>query len=214
MSKNKAIRDILAGSFLFQGLPPEIVRLAETRGETAFFQKGQPIYTQESYRSSIGFLLSGTAVVQKNGHLVLRTLRQGDCFGAAALFHPSKSYVSQITAKTDTCILFLSDGLLLELFELDSRTAVNYIAFLSQRIHFLNDKIDSFAAPSVQLSLQAYLRSNLRDGAVWVDSGYSQLARQLNMGRASLYRSLDALEEQGIIRRENRQILILQPDKL
>ena len=214
MNSKKAIQDILAGSFLFQGLPAEVVHLAESHGEIVLFKKGQPIYTQESYRSSIGFLLSGAAVVQKSDKLALRTLRQGDCFGAAALFHPSKSYVSRITAQTDTRILFLPDSLLLELFELDSRVAANYIAFLSQRIHFLNDKIDSFAAPNAQMSLQAYLRNNLQDGGILVDSGYSQLARQLNMGRASLYRSLDALEEQGIIRRESRKIFVLQPDKL
>lgn len=213
MRKNKSIQDILEDSFLFQGLPSQLVSSAKSRTEVVFFQKGNPIYTRENYRPAIGFILSGVAVVQKEGQLVLHTLCQGDCFGVAALFHPT-DYVSCIIAKTDTYVLFLPDTLLLELFRQDSRVAVNYIAFLSQRIHFLNNKIDSFAAPSAQMSLQAYLRNNLQDSAVSVDSGYSQLARQLNMGRASLYRSLDALEQQGIIRRENRQILVLQPDKL
>ncbi len=44
-----------------------------------------------------------------------------------------------------------------------------------------------------------------------VAGGYSQLARALNLGRASLYRALETLEAEGRIRREGKRILLLSP---
>ena len=61
---------------------------------------------------------------------------------------------------------------------------------------------------------KVYIHSReLRDGRAEVSGGYSQLARALNMGRASLYRSLEALEAEGRIRREGRTIYLVQTEK-
>ena len=87
---------------------------------------------------------------------------------------------------------------------------MSYIAFLSQRIRFLNRKIDSFTAPSAREALLRHLLEIHRDGAAEITGGYSQLARTLNIGRASLYRALDALEAEGCIRRDGKCITILE----
>ena len=47
-----------------------------------------------------------------------------------------------------------------------------------------------------------------------VSQGYAQLARQLNIGRASLYRSLDVLEKRGIIRRAEKTVAVRIPAAL
>ncbi|MBR5485694.1 MAG: Crp/Fnr family transcriptional regulator [Oscillospiraceae bacterium] len=216
MLQGKAVQTILGQSFLFKGLPDELTVNALSQGEVIFFERDSIIYTPNSYRKAIGFILAGTACAQNGEKLVLNTLRMGDCFGVAGLFHSSTRYVTTIVAKTDTYVLFLSDTVLMDLFSKDTRAAVNYISFLSKKIEFLNKKIDSFAAPTTHKGLCAYLRSATpdSDGAVTVSNGYSQLAKQLNMGRASLYRNLDALEKDGIIRREHRKIIILKPEKL
>ena len=84
---------------------------------------------------------------------------------------------------------------------------------LSQRIRFLNGKIDAFAAPSAREGLYRHLLAVQREGRAEIPGGYSRLARDLNMGRASLYRSLEGLEREGLIRREGRTVYLIQTEK-
>ena len=50
-------------------------------------------------------------------------------------------------------------------------------------------------------------------GYVYSDMNMSKLARHLDMGRASLYRALDSLEESSFISRENNVIKISSPEE-
>ncbi len=86
-------------------------------------------------------------------------------------------------------------------------TAINYIQFLADKINALSDKVDNAASPSVQNAVEKYIASNRQDDIVTVGS-YTQLALDLNIGRASLYRALDALENEGKINRFKRFIKI------
>ena len=144
----------------------------------------------------------------KGKELLLKTLGPGQCFGAAAIFCPAEDYVTTVQAREPSAVVFLPDQWLVELFGAYPQASVAYIAFLSQRIRFLNRKIDSFTAPSARETLSRHLLAAEVDGRVEVAGGYSQLARGLNMGRASLYRALDALEGEGVIRREGRVVFL------
>ena len=141
--------------------------------------------------------------------LLLKTIGPGQCFGAAALFCPAEDYVTTVQAETAALLVFLPHQWLVRLFETYPQASVAYIAFLSQRIRFLNRKIDSFTAPSAQEALCRHLLAIQQDGVARISGGYSQLARSLNMGRASLYRALDALEAEGRIRRDGKAIRLL-----
>ena len=207
-------RELLLDSFLFQGVPRRDCEPFVGLARVGSFQKGETIYTRQRFEKSVGILLAGKVFVWKGEQVVLNILEKGDCFGVASLFHPAKSYVTVLEARDETKIAFFSDALLREMFEAQSAIAVNYISFLSQRITFLNQKIDSFTARSARDVLAVYLRDNSREGRVEVPSGYSQLARQLNLGRASLYRALEQLEEEGLISRREKTILLLKPEQL
>lgn len=207
-------KKLLAGSFLFEGL--EALALAPfLEGlEAIAFQPGEDIYTADSFRRSIGILTKGTVRAYKPSGVVLNTLGPGECFGVAALFRPVTEYVATVRAKTSAEVVFITDEQLAALFGVFPRAAINYISFLSGRIDFLNRKIDSFTTPTTAAGLSLHLLEHGSGGSVTVSGGYSDLARRLNMGRASLYRSLDQLEQQGVIRREEKTIHILKPDAL
>ena len=83
----------------------------------------------------------------------------------------------------------------------------HYLDFLSGRIRFLNRKIGYLTAGSAERRLALYLASFQKQELVLKDS-ISSLSELLDIGRASLYRAFDALEEQGLIRREGRSILV------
>ena len=49
------------------------------------------------------------------------------------------------------------------------------------------------------------------DGQVTLPGSLLELAQSLNIGRSSLYRSLDALTQSGAIRRQGRRIYVDDP---
>ena len=208
MSLTPAQRELLSRCFLFEGLPPE--GFGEVTGglSAEVYPAGEVIYSPRRFRRAMGVVLEGRLAVLKGKELLLKTLGPGQCFGAAAIFCPAEDYVTTVMAKTPSALVFLSGQWLTGLFAQHPASAVAYIAFLSQRIRFLNRKIDSFTAPSARETLYHHLLAAEVDGRVEVAGGYSQLARGLNIGRASIYRALDALEEEGVIRREGRVVFL------
>ena len=67
-----------------------------------------------------------------------------------------------------------------------------------------NDKIGSFTAPTAQARLALWL---LAHGPQPQVESYTQLSRELNLGRASLYRALESLEGEGIIQRQVQGVI-------
>lgn len=197
---------LLEGCFLFEGVEPEARLQFCAQGRLALIGRGEVIYSTQQFHRALGLVLRGSALVQSPGGVPLNTLVPGSCFGVAALFHPTEHYVSTITAQADALLCFFTDVQLEEMFRQCPRVARNYIAFLSERIEFLNEKIGSFTAPSALAQVARYLVQ--RGPTVQVPS-YTKLATQLNLGRASLYRALDFLAQQGHITRQGGTITLL-----
>lgn len=203
-------QNLLSQCFLFRPIPPEILPTLTENLSAESCHPGEVIYSPTQFRKAMGIVLEGRLAVLKGQDLLLKTLDPGHCFGAAALFSPTEDYVTTIRAQTLSTLVFLPDHWLVSLFETYPQTAVAYITFLSQRIRFLNRKIDSFTAPSVRDTVLGYLLTIHQDGAAKIAGGYSRLANALNIGRASLYRALDNLEAEGRIRREGRRIFLIE----
>ena len=92
----------------------------------------------------------------------------------------------------------------------------NYVKFLTQRIHFLNQKIRYLTAGSAERRLALYLLSEIPEENVPVTLPISavSLADLLDLGRASLYRAIDQLTEDGFLIRNGHEYRLLQRDKL
>ena len=210
MPLTPAQRELLSRCFLFEDLPPE--GFGEVTGglSAEVYPAGEVIYSPRRFRRAMGVVLEGRLAVLKGKELLLKTLGPGQCFGAAAIFCPAEDYVTTVQAREPSAVVFLSNQWLVELFGAYPQASVAYIAFLSQRIRFLNRKIDSFTAPSVRDTVLGHLLTIHQDGVAEIAGGYSRLANALNIGRASLYRALDSLEAEGRIRREGRRIFLIE----
>lgn len=208
--------NILHATFLFSGCDLEtLAGWAEEAGWTpGSFARGAVIFDPERFTKQLGILLSGRVRVAKQG-MVVSELRTGDLFGAAALFNDEERYVSTLTARTRCEILFLSQAEVQRLMERDGRIQRSYIRYLSGRIRFLSDKIDALIEGSGERKLTAYLLGQMdADGRVDPGCSMTELAARLNMGRASLYRELQKLEERGALTRSGKAILIQKPELL
>ncbi len=176
-----------------------------------FYQGGDTICSEEAFHKAIGVIIKGTANVYRLGHgspVLLNTLTAGKTFGAASLFSEEERSVTRITAK-GRCYVFYMPDYLFELLLRDNRDlSMAYIRFLSGKIRFLNKRIAELSAPAVEQKLAKYLS----ECGERLTPNMAELASTLGIGRASLYRCLDAFIRRGLIRKNDHDIVILDPD--
>ncbi len=208
-------KTVLQRCFLFDGCDSDkIAGILKDRGEAAVFSPGETIFSPDNFRRAVGIILQGTAEAQKSGDnrvIVLNHFVPSMMFGAAAVFRNTKNYVGSVVAKSRCRVLFLTGQELEEMFREDYLLVHNYIAFLSQRIAYLNRKIDGFTKSSAQEKVILYLqeRALARASDAAVNFSATLAARELGISRASVYRVLDNLVKDGLIAREGNNLRIL-----
>jgi CRP/FNR family transcriptional regulator, dissimilatory nitrate respiration regulator len=197
--------------------PEELDKLTEEAGcSLCHYCRGEQICSPESYEKGLFFVLSGQVMVTKGeGNLLVSVLFPGDLFGAASLFNEEENYVAILTAQRETEILTFSEKSVQKLLDTREDFRRAYVRYLSGRIRFLSDKVDALIKGTGEKKLSAWLLQHMEeDGRVAVASSMTELASQLNIGRASLYRELQKLEERGILERKGRKIMILDANQL
>lgn len=212
---------LLKSTFLFRGMSADDLQplLARSGACRRNVRRGDVIYSPTHYERSIGILLSGSIQVTKSSGdgppMVISVLRKGDLFGAAALFNDEEEYATTLTARSDCALVMLTQGQVSALLAADPFLSANYIRYLSGRIRFLGDKIDSLIAGSGERKLAHYLLAHAEEtGVVRLSCSLTELAERLHMGRASLYRAFDKLEADGTLTRQGKQIVLLCPERL
>ena len=206
----------LENLFIFNGLDfTEKKEIIESLPETVQFKREDIIYSADEFPNAIGFVIKGKAIaVTNNGNrMCINTFKEGDCFGVAAVFGDSEQYVSTVVSKTDVEVLFLNEEQLNKMFE-NPKISLNYIRFLSDKIRFLNEKLCLLSCENAESRVYSYL-SSAADSKGYVKSlkNMTLLSKMLGLGRASLYRSLDTLEKNGLILRENNEIKVIKNEK-
>lgn len=203
---NLYAQQLIHGTFLFRDVDEFLVEqmLSDSRCVVVTYEKSDVIYEKQKYSKSLGVILSGRIRAEKENHFLLSTLEAGDCFGAAAMFHSGEEYINRLVAMSHCQVFFIPQEVLQWIMRRDYRIAENYISYLSQRILFLNRKLEILSASSADERLAQYL---ILHGDI--NNSMTELSKQLNLGRASLYRAIDSLEKKGFIRQNNKQILIL-----
>lgn len=204
---------VLQSNPLFRGFSAEeVAALLEDAPEPARFARGETVLGSGTAVKTLGFLLKGRAVVTRPGDVGARVtmsrLAPGAAFGMATLFGGGEAFPNEIRAETACTALFLPQEWAENLVRREARFALNYIALLSERILFLNRRIDAFTAGDVPRRLRGVLedfRKRQGGGAEFtLPCSYTQLAALVDVSRASLYRALEQMEAEGIFAREGR----------
>ena len=205
-------------TYLFGECPAETVaRLDEDYGcRIRPFEKDQRILCPACFRRELCILLEGSVRVTKSAaNTLISDLNAGDVFGAASLFNDEKDYVSTLTATEQGKALAIPQEGVLRLIDEIPSFRRRYVRYLSSRIRFLSDRVDTFADGSPAARLEQFLiRRSDPDGVVRLPFSMKELADRLNIGRASLYRELDRLVSEGTVRREGKKIVIEKPGML
>lgn len=176
--------------------------------------RGSVIYGGESFERCLGLFLSGSATVSKpaeNGkELAISRLGPGMIFGAAAIFNDVQAFTNLITAQENCRVLMMEEAWLQRVMQMHFSVAEAYIRYLSDRILFLNGRIASLAAGTTDQIVTHFLLQN----GPQITISMTELASRLNIGRASLYRVMDRMEDEGILERSGKTIMVKHPERL
>lgn len=168
----------------------------------------------ELYKSgTLGILTNGKATVKRfndgGASTTIRTCVSGEVFGSASIFGEWKSGMSSIIATQNCEVLYISENAFCDLLKKYPQMSINYITFLSDKIRFLNRKLDTFTANSTEEKLYEFLLSlSDEDGNANLDFGIAELSRRIKIGRTSIYRDMSSLEEKGLITRNGNKFKI------
>lgn len=206
MELTRSQRKLALESFLFRGVPDEALDfcLCQSEGKTAV--RGDELYAPQKFQRCLGLVLSGRIRVTR-GDMFVGILDRGDCFGAAALFNEREEYPSTLTALTECQVLFFSQETVEALMVRWPRAGANYVRYLSGRICFLSDRLNSLAAGTAEDKVHQFLLRSADSGGV-VNVSATAIAQALGLGRASVYRAFEALESRGEITRDGKKIMI------
>ncbi len=210
----------LLRSVLFEHLQTQ--QLIELLGSISYrvldYQKGEYIYNCHQYRRELGIVIAGKVEVQKHlpsgKKIIMNQLGPSEPFGMVALFEDRGRFVTDLMAKEATSVFFVGEEQLLQLFHTDQNVLTNYLRHMNRKIEFLNQRIECFTNEQTKERVLEYLEQmrSLQNGFGQVTLAYnkSNLADYLGISRASLYRILHSLEEEGYLSMRGRKIYFLK----
>ena len=138
--------------------------------------------------------------------VLLNSLTSGECFGVCNLLAKAE-LKTVLRCAEDTTILYVTKPVLLSLMKQKVDFAVRYAEMCNQKIQFLIHRIELLTMQSCRGRVIAYLlekkdASNL----VHVTVSREDLARQLGVSRAALFRELSTLQGRNAISAEGNTI--------
>lgn len=186
-----------------------LTSVLNTYGKSISYSKNDIVFSRETYSPVICIIIKGEARVSK-GETVISHLKDGEIFGAAFLYNQSYEFENTVTALTPLKVVIIEKSGVDELIKCDSSISFNYISYLSERIGFLNSKIEGYTKPSAEEKLMLYLQKNadINNGKCEISVSMTELSHVLQISRASLYRVIEALEQQGKICRDGKKIYV------
>ena len=186
-----------------------LASVLNTYGKSVSYSKNDIVFSKETYSPIICIIIKGEARVSK-GDTVISHLKDGEIFGAAFLYNQSYEFENIVTALTPLKVVIIEKSGIDELIKCDSSISFNYISYLSERIGFLNSKIEGYTKPSAEEKLMLYLKKNadMNNGKCEISVSMTELSHVLQISRASLYRVIENLENQEKICRNGKKIYV------
>ena len=212
---------VLRKTFLFHRLTPAAyMKLSEGRFTGAFRQElrtGQMLEWPQGQEHCLGVVIAGELTELRAPAFPNRSLREGSVMGVMELFSNQRPMYQPVRAETRSRVLFFSAQQIRSLFESYPDLMMRYINFLTARAQELRWEYLMAATPAAQDRVKKYCAMEMEqgpEGQYQLTRSMSALARRLHMSRSTLYRALEQLQQQGLLLRQEREIIILSPQAL
>ncbi|HID69587.1 MAG TPA: Crp/Fnr family transcriptional regulator [Desulfobacterales bacterium] len=215
------MRQIIANSQLFGGMPPEhldeiekiAVRKEYSRGESVFFE-GDP---------GVGFYMVVTGKVKifktslSGKEQILHIFGPGEPFGEVPVFH-GQPFPAHAMALEKTSLLFFPRKDFVELVHTMPSLVLNMLAVLSMRLRRFATQIENLSLKEVPARLAGYLlylseeQRNREQVELQISKG--QLASLLGTIPETLSRIFARMSDEGLISVEGKKISLLDLEGL
>lgn len=211
----KSVLDSLSECPVFKNISEnDLCTIAEEYATFSVCEKNEVIFSENNYTRSLVTIIKGSASVTKqsgNSKILMNILKKGDIFGMATLFYEEENYLTQITALEKVTLAVFSKENVKKIFSLYPVVSENYITILSEKIHFLNKKISTYTKSETLQKVASFILQYVNEDKTVSVLPYSitSIAEALNVGRASVYRAFDTLENDSVIKRDGKKIKIL-----
>lgn len=217
---NSEIINFAKDIFPFKNLKEKTIQilLSEIDVSVSSFLKGETVFSKDNYHKTVGFVMDGECEVEReraDGDCIsLNTLKKYASFGILSVFSPDAEFPTVIKAVKASKVMFISGDDMISIIKKYPTVSMNVITFLSGRIAFLNKKVETFSGKSTVDKLATYLMNKFKELGNEIIVTRTKLSAEIGVGRASLYRDLDFLENKGIIKTEQKKIIIICPEGL
>ena len=115
----------------------------------------------------------------------------------------------------ETEVLYIPKPVLLACMERDAGLSLRYAELCNQKLQFLLRRIELLTMQSCRGRVIAHLLAGQdRNGCVKPTGSREDLARQLGVSRAALFRELAALQSMGVLRSEGNLLTVLDTPAL
>ena len=204
--------EILRESFLFSEIANNTLLkiLNDFPPKVISFKRGELVYSSFG-DAMVGFILSGRCEIRldrKNNKTVLNVLGEKDSFGILSVYS-AEEYPTKIYATKNSRVLFFTADQIHAIANSSSQISSNIIKFLANRISFLNRKIATFSATTVEERLAAFLLTERKKhSSDQFPFNAQKTSEEINAGRASVYRAIASLEAEGLFSLVDKKIYI------
>ena len=184
------------------------------------YKKGMPIMLQGSEYRELHILLTGycygeiTDVTGKT--ITVEDFHPPSVLASAVLFASQNSMPGSVFAKTDCDILKIKKEHILTLCSANRQFLHNFLKLISDKFLFVSQKLTFLSFKTIQEKLAHYLLSlkETAGGGKQFLHSLEELADFFGVSRPSLSRVLIQLENQGIISRSGKNVVIKDKGRL
>lgn len=216
-----SLRDTLAATSMFNGLDADqLDRIAAIAVERRMV-RGQRIFEEGDEGSGLYIVAAGRVKIFKTGadgkEQILHIFGPGHPFGEVPVF-AGKRFPASAMALDASRLVFLPRSAFVRLITDQPTLALNMLAVLSRRLREFTVQIENLALKEVPARLAAYLLALSAEqktaDRVELHIPKAMMANILGTIPETLSRMLGKISAQGLIRVDNREIVLLDREGL
>lgn len=210
------VKDVLAQSQLFGGLPEEHLEEIKKISVEKRFNKGEIIFFDGDEGAGFYLVIEGSVNVYKlspeGKEQILHIVREGETVGAVPVFS-GESFPANARAIAKSRLLFFPRDRFVRLIMEKPSLTMNILALLSMRLREFTVQIENLSLKEIPGRLAAYLlylsKEQENRDVIQLNISKLQLANLLGTGPESLSRALGSLKSRGLVEEKGGAIRLL-----
>lgn len=207
---------------LFKGITPDeiekLIREVETHKKK--HNQGELLAQRGDLYESLMIVLNGAVIgemMDSLGKVVkIEELKSGMPLATAVLYSQSPRLPVNITTLQETEILYIPKASFTIMMQKNNTLLINFLQLVSNRATFLTERIWFLSFKTIREKLAHFFLQKATQGSdrIKIELTQQEIADYFGVTRPALARSIAKLEEEGIIKMERKEVLILDRNKL